>query len=253
MAEHTSPWEAEMLNEFARAFPYPPTPDIAGRVAARVAAGRGSTAPSVWRLRVATAALAALGMAVATLAVSRDARDAVAEFLGLSVEGERIEVLPTPVSGLPTALPAPVDIGERARGVTLAEATELGGGELVGFDDREVLAVYVLEPVNAPVVVILRYEGFDLWQFRTSGEPNFEKGVIDGSVVEEAGVNGRDAYWIAGGQRLVTLLDDEGTPVAGTQRTVLAPTLLWHDGERYLRIEGIANRDEAIAVAEGVR
>lgn len=253
MAETTGPWEGEMLDELARSFSYPPTPDVTGRVVAELSAGTPAAAPGVWRLRVTTAVLALLGFVVATLAVSSEARDAVADFLGLAVEGERIEVLPTPIAGLPTQFPAPVDIAERARAVTFDEAQEVAGSELVGVTGGDPLAVYVLEPANAPVVVILRYEGFDLWQFSTTGAANIEKAVIDGRVVAKVTVNGKPGYWVAGGERLVTFFDDDGAPVAGTQRTVLAPALLWHDGERYLRIEGIAGRDEAIAVAEGVR
>ncbi len=252
MAENTGSWEAEMLNEFARAFPYPATPDVAPGVLMRVAERPSAPPPGAWRVRLTTAVLALVGLAAATLAVSDGAREAVAEFFGIAVEGERIEVLPTPIAGLPTPFPEPVDIAERARAVTPQEARDAVGDELVGVPGREPLAVYLLAPGQAPVVV-QRYQGFDLWQVRTNGAPNFEKGVIDGRVVEEVTVNGTAGYWIAGGQRLVTFLDAEGTPVAGTQRTVLAPTLLWHDGERYLRIEGIGELAEALAVAEGVR
>lgn len=249
MANDANTWEAEMVDELARAFPFPATPDVSSSVAARLAEGQVRAPQGVWRLRLTTAVLAALGLAVATLAASSDARDAVAEFLGLAVEGERIDVLPTPVSGLPTPLPEPVDISEQARQVSIDEAIAAGGFVLVRAPEREPLAVYVLEPEQSPVVVIQRYDGFDLWQFRTSGVPNFEKGVIDGRIVEEVTVNGSAGYWIQGGQRLVTFLNDEGTPVAGAQRTVLAPTLLWHDGERYLRIEGIAKLEAALRLA----
>lgn len=253
MPDDGNTWEGEMLDEFARAFPYPATPDVTGIVAARLAESRAGGAPGAWKLRVTTAVLALLGFAVATFGASREARDAVAEFLGLAVEGERIEVLPTPAAGaLPTPFPAPVDILERAREVSLDEAAEVAGFELAEARSREPLAAYVLEPANAPVVVVLRYEGFDLWQFWTTGAANFEKGVIGGRVVEEVTVNGADGYWIQGGERLVRFVDDDGTPVAGSQWTVLAPTLFWHDGDRYLRIEGVGTLEEAMRMAEGV-
>ena len=105
----------------------------------------------------------------------------------------------------PTPLPEPVDIVQQARETTLDEAAAAAGHGLVAAAGREPLAVYMLEPPQAPVVVILRYEGFDLWQFRTGGAPNFEKGVIDGRVVEEVTVNGTPGYWIEGGARLSEL------------------------------------------------
>lgn len=249
MPDPATTWEDEMLEQLARAFPYPPAPDVSARVLAALPA---AITPR-WRLRALAAGVTLILVAVGTLVISDDAREAVADFLGIAVQGERIKVLPTAPAGLPTPLPEPVDIAERARPVTLSGAAEITGVELATVSGAPPLAVYVLEPANAPAIVIIRYEGFDLWQFRTSGAPNFEKGVIDGRIVEETSVDGRDAYWISGGQRLVTFLDNQGTPVVGAQRTVLAPTLLWHDGERYLRIEGISSRDSAIAVAESVR
>jgi hypothetical protein len=197
-------------------------------------------------------AVLALAFAI-TLTASKGARDAVAGFLGLAVEGERIEVLPTPLpDSLPTPFPSPVEIEHFATPVTLEEATLRAGFEPARVPSLEALEVYLLEPSGAAPVVILRYPGFDLWQFQTSGQPDFGKGVISGRIVEETTVAGHPAYWIEGGERLVSFLDDNGQPIAGTQRTVLAPALIWHDGERYLRIEGIPTRQAAVAIAQSI-
>ncbi len=252
MPEHQVEWELDMLQEFARSLPYPPTPDIAARVTARLDTPAGTQRPA-WRT-LAAAAVVAMVVFAAAMAVSRDVRDAVADFLGLAVEGERIERLPTPAGGVgATPLPTPVELEQIAREVTFAEAERLARFPLATQPDRQPESIYLLEPAGAPVVVILRYADFDLWQFQTNGSPGLGKGIVDGTVVRETTVSGHRAYWIQGAERLVWFVNDEGTPIAGTQRTVLAPTLLWHDGLRYLRIEGISDEAAAVAIAEQMR
>src|SRR5215218_10973383 len=79
------------LADLATHLDLPPAPDVAGRVRARLEAGKA--APRARRLRRALAVpLAAVVVALAGLAVSPPARSTVLRWLGL--EGVKIERLP---------------------------------------------------------------------------------------------------------------------------------------------------------------
>ena len=120
-----------MLEELARAVTYPAAPDLRAAVLSRITVAKPLPAkrPGAWGL--AAGALAVLVIAfLATLTVSRDARDAVADFLGLAVEGERIEILPTPAGGqTATPFPTPVRLEQIAERVTRAQAVQRAGFE----------------------------------------------------------------------------------------------------------------------------
>jgi hypothetical protein len=83
-------WELEMLEDLARAITYPATPDLERAVRSRLGTARRARAFPSWRLAMGGLAAAAVAVGVVLMA-SKDVRDAVADFLGLAVEGERIE------------------------------------------------------------------------------------------------------------------------------------------------------------------
>jgi hypothetical protein len=201
-------------------------------------------------------ALAAVVLLVAfglALAVSRETREAVADFLGLGVAGERIETLPTAAPGVtPTALPTPPRLDDIASRITLEQAAQrLGFAIATPAAQGEPTAVYTL---NAPAdtVVILRYPGFDLWEFATD-QGIFLKKQYGGSSITETTVNGATAYWIGAGTRLLSFVEASGNEVAGTQRTTTGSALLWSRNGRYYRIEGVADLDAAKRIAETVQ
>ena len=116
----------QALRDLGARLAYPPTPDLARSVRARLAAGPAPRRPLLpwswpapaWRT-VAVAAVALLLLAIGLLALFPDARTAVADRLGL--RGVRIFF----VEEAPTAEPSPV--GTRlmlGRPVTLSEAQQ---------------------------------------------------------------------------------------------------------------------------------
>ncbi|MCC7088256.1 MAG: hypothetical protein M9925_11995 [Chloroflexi bacterium] len=245
-------WEIEMLEDLARAVTYPATPDLERAVASRLGEARPARTVPAWRLALGGLAAAVVAFAV-VLAASKNARDAVADFLGLAVEGERIEVLPTaPAETTATPLPTSVPLDRIARRVTLTEAAAVGGFEPVLPSTLGVpAAVYLL--VN-PEVVVVDYGAIQVWEFELADEIFVGKGVTGGGdVVAPVTVNGKPGYWITGGERLVTIMGADGTPVAGTRRTVAENALVWADGGLYRRIEGPSTLEEAQAIAESMR
>lgn len=262
MNEGSMGFEQDLLPSAAAAFPYPATPDLRAGVRLKLATRKPATARP-WLQRGLVAAVVAVIAALVTLTSSREVRDAVADFLGLAVEGEQVRILPTPAPGeTPTPFPAPQPLEAYATPTTL-----LGARSLLGFEPRlpadegEPRGVYTIQYLGVSVLV-LDYERFALWQFRDllaekgvfdkSVAGVFDKGIVDKTVrsVAETSVNGRPAYWISGGPHFVRFVAPDGTPVAGSARTVERDTLIWRgaSGTNYrLEIDGAL--EEALTIA----
>ena len=252
VADVQTGWESEMLEDLARAVTYPATPDLERAVVARLGGAGRPRAVRPWRMALGGLAAAVVAFAL-VLAASKDARDAVADFLGLAVEGERIEVLPAaPAGTTPTPLPTPVALDRIARKVSLAEAAAAAGFEpVLPATLGEPAAVYL---VGSPETIVADYGAIQVWQFELSDEMFIGKGLTGGGdVVAPVTVNGKPGYWITGGERSVTVRRADGTPVAGTMRTVVENALVWADGGLYRRIEGPGTLEEAMAIAEAMR
>jgi hypothetical protein len=195
--------------------------------------------------------------AALVVTLSTDARDAVAEFFGLGVRGEQIEVLPTPGAGT-TATPFPTapQGGARfeafAREVTRAQVAALGipmrlPGSL-GEPDR----LWHID--GGPDIVIADYGDIQVWQMVYEGDYFIGKGIAGGGdVVQEVRVNGHPGYWVRGGERIVSIREADGRVVTGTQRTVTASALLWSAGNLYTRIEGAGSLEAALDLAGELR
>ncbi len=245
-------WENVMLEDLARVTVFPPAPDLRSAVLSRLGEGR----PESRRIgSLALVGVAAILIACAlTFAVSREARDAVAGFLGLAVEGERIEVGPTPVAGaLATPLPSEVPIEQLGENVSRE-----GAVRLAGFEPRlpaslgEPAGYYVISQNRA--VFVADYGQVQVWEFplesASIGKMVFVSG---GTIVSEQPVNGVPGYWISGGERVVTVSNAAGTPIASTKRTTTGNALVWADGGLYRRIEGVATLGEALRLAAEMR
>jgi hypothetical protein len=206
-------------------------------------------------LRIAAlAALVAVAAAI-SLAVSREARDAVADFLGLGVSGERIEITeptPTPADAAspdPTATPLP-RFEAFAQPVTLEEARAAVSFDVLAPPKTPIEAVFLLRFLGLDGVV-LRTELYDFWQFEAGTGIYLGKGGT-AVLVEEVTVSGRFAYWVTGGPRVLSVVDATGRPLHGVSIETDAHALVWErDGVTY-RIEGDLVREQAIAIAEAL-
>jgi hypothetical protein len=239
-------WLDEALGQLAEAVTYPPAPDVSGAVAGRVA-GRPARSPhSRWLLRGAVAAALALVAAVIAVAASEDARDAVADFLGFGVAGERIELSRTTPTPTTTPLPRLEGVVEET---TLERATAALGFGLKIPEGAVVERVFLLELFGLRGAV-LRTPGYDLWQFRNDGGVFLGKGGFYGSTaVEELTIGGEPAYWITGGPRVLVARDAGGREVTGTHIDSEGRALLFARGAVTFRIEGDISREEALAIA----
>jgi len=246
-------WLDALLGETASDVRYPPAPAFTY--------GPQTGAPIRLRpggRRLAFVAIAAVvAVFAATLALSHDIRSGVADFLGLAVEGERIERLSAPPPGATsTPFPTPIPLEDYATVVSVAAVQERVRFPVAYPPGKgEPVAAYLL-PFLGTTVLILQYEHFDLWQ--SEGPGLFEKGVVFSKQAErvaEVKVSGRPGYWLANGVHVVRITNSAGTPVAGTQRTVTRNTLVWQSasGRNYrLEVDASFSLDGALTLAESL-
>jgi hypothetical protein len=271
---------AGALADLAAAIEFPPTPDLAGAVATRLAeapapgatpararrrdrlAGLGRLAG--WR-RLAVVGLVAVLLAAAVLVASPGTREAVARRLGL--RGVGVELGGPPPPTVTTRPGERLDLGLGQR-VTLEEARRRVGFPVLvpgaaGF--RQPAAVYVNEavPVGGRVDLVYRARpglpaspftdvGLLVTEFRGQPTPDFIKKVARAGLVEEVTVDGQPGYWFSGEPHFFTYLDATGQ-VQDEQTRLAGNTLIWQRDDLTLRIEGEITRQEALALARSMR
>jgi hypothetical protein len=263
------------LADLAASLEFPPTPDLAAAVTARLdqAPGR-EPAPARrvrlagwltgWR-RLAVAGLAAVLLAAAVLVASPGTREAVARRLGL--RGVSVEIGGTPPPTVTTVPGGRLDLGLGDR-VTLDEARRRvrfpvlvpGAG---GLGPPDAVFVEAAVPAGGRVDLVWRARpglpaspftdaGLLVTQFRGQPTPDFIKKVTGMGLVEDVTVGGEPGYWFSGEPHFFTYTDANG--LLRDERTRLAGnTLIWQRGELTLRLEGEVSQAEAIRIAESMR
>lgn len=243
-----------LLRSAARNFAYPPTPQMAARVSARLRGELGAErAPLLGRLwgtlplRAGAGAAIALLLAVGVSVAVPQSRDALADFFGLS--HVRVEIGPAVGPTPPVLSPE-----------SFAEPSTVEGARAVvdfplRFLERDGVRFYPSEVYlqgespDLPVVIFV-YDDFDLYQTRLSF---FGKGGPDPSLIHEIELDGLPALWIDEGGHIAQFYDEQGRLVIESRRTVNRATLLWEqDGITY-RLETSLSQDEAIEVARSLR
>jgi hypothetical protein len=264
------------LADLAASLEFPPTPDLAAAVSARLDQDPAAARPAAaargrrwlgglagWR-RLAVAGLAVVLLAVAVLIASPGTREAVARRLGL--RGIGVELGGPP----PTVTTAPDDrldlgLGER---VTLEEARRRVDFPVLvpqsaGLERPDAVFVSEAVPPGGRVDLVWRARpglpasaftdaGLLITQFRGEPTPEFLKKVTGAGIVEFLEVGGEPAYWFSGEPHFFTYRDSGGN--FREERTRLAGnTLIWQRGELTLRLEGELSKEEALRIAESMR
>jgi hypothetical protein len=260
------------LRELGRDLAYPPTPDLASVVRARLAAQPARQPPFwhfAWPRAVAVALVALLVLITTGLAVSPDAREAIAERLGLrGVAITHVEELPTPTpesTRLPTTTPAPpgsaLNLGSR---VTLAQARgqvsfpilvpeQLGEPDAVYvMNQNQVSLVYGRRP-DLPLAPQTSSVGLLITQFKASlDETLFQKGVPPSGRLEDVRVGSTRGFWISGAPHSFFYRDSSGS-VQQDRSRLAGNTLLWEQAGLTLRLESGLDRDSSIRLAESLK
>ena len=262
------------LADLGAALRFPPTPDLAAAVAARLeqdpSPAPARTRPrrprwlTGWR-RLAVAGMVAVLLAAAVLVASPGTREAVARRLGL--RGIGVELGGPPPPTVTTAPGGRLDLGLGER-VTLAEARRRVRFPVLvpaaaGFQRPDAVFVDQAVPAGGRVDLVYRARpglpasnftdaGLLITEFRGQPDPGFLKKVVVAGVVQEVTVGGEPGYFFSGEPHFFTYQDADGQ--FREERTRLAGnTLVWQRGELTLRLEGELPLAEAVRIAESMR
>jgi hypothetical protein len=231
------------LQDLAPAIAFPPTPDLASAVRARLeAAPRRGWRPSRRALAIAFAVLV---VAVAGVLAVPSARTAILEWLGIKgVELEFVDKLP------PRAVSTDLDLGEAT---TLERAQRRAGFDVVA-PPKELgrPIVYFREPPDGGMVSFLYGRPgrvrLLLSEFRGEYRPFIHKMVRETTRIVPVRVDGEPAVWLEGAH-FIAYRDASGV-FQSEQVRIAGRVLLWrHDGLTF-RLEGAATRQQAIDFAE---
>jgi hypothetical protein len=214
---------------------WPPAPDLAPRVVARVERRR-------FRLRLVAVALATLVVAIGAAFAVPGARTAILRFFHLGgVTVERVETLPAA-----RERPLAAGLGEP---LPRAEAERRAGLRLALPPAVHPTRFYARPGI---VAALVRFEGRPVLLAAIAGEQlGLVKKFAGPAHVEPVEVNGRFGIWISGGPHVLQyqrrgVLQQIDTRLAGN-------TLLWLSGGDTLRIEGRLSRADAIELGESMR
>ncbi len=221
---------------------FPETPDLAASFWRELSE---KPAPRTWPRQVwgAAAGLAA-ALAVVLFVSTGPVGDAAADLV------DRINFFETDQStvGLPTDTP-----GEE---VTFAEAQTAIGKPILQPTEPEglVLEKVLLQGYGDVQVAALFYRADDVAFVLFASNAFVGKGIPTESLasVEEVDGLGKQAFWITG-ERIVYSVRANGSLVIGSERVTDTNALLWEQGDDLYRIESDLEREEAIAIAHGLR
>jgi hypothetical protein len=241
---------------------WPPTPDIAGAVAARIAADPAQDRRRMWPalrmpglplLRPATVALAAGILAVAiaaTLAASPGVRARVADWLGIgAVRVERVDRLPDVgrAGDLGLGVRTTVADARRATGLPVSAIAALGAPDAVyadrpGAGGAQAASVSVVYLARRGLPAATRGIGALLTVLPGGDEAVVKKVAGSGTDVQFVDVDGAFGVFLSGAQHVV-----------GPPNRLAGNTLIWVRGDVTYRLESALGRDAALRLARSVR
>jgi hypothetical protein len=249
------------LQELDRTAVFPTTPDLAAPVLARIAdtpaAGPRPRPQPLRGLRLALAlVLAIVGAGGVLLTSSPGARSAILDLLGL--QGARIERgQPEVRRHTPLRLGREVSLAQARRlagfAIAIPSSAWLGPPVRVGFDASVVPGgqVSLAWTRRLPRPKGTDPEAIVLTQTRAGTAPRVTKTAPEDTRIEPVDVNGSPGYWLAGAAHQMELLAPDGNPRPDTAR-LAGPTLIWEHGELLLRLEGVASKAQALAIARSI-
>lgn len=277
---------ARALRALGPEIAYPPTPDLAADVRARLAPGRAATPrrnrPFARRLALALALLAVI--AAATLAFSPEVRETIAGRLGLpgvTIVYATPTVATAPLRATPgapiatatatAATPAPpAPAGERlglgqplslpeARGrvafpVLVPDLPALGTPDEIYYGEPPIggqIALVWQPRADLPPAAETGV-GLLIMQFQGRLDPGYMKKLIGGTTsISSVTVADTAGYWITGEPHDFFYTNTSGT---FPERTRLAGNvLLWSKNGITYRIEGAGSLDDALRIAAAMR
>jgi len=229
------------LRELGAEIDFPPTPDFARAVGARLR-------PTFeWR-RYALAAAVVLAVTGAALLAWQPARDTVAAWLGVRGVGvHRVQQLP------PIPTPSTSSLGTET---TLSQASARAGFVVRQPAGLGTPRVFVNEvPPGTEVALVYQQGGSRVVVTELSGtlsQFSFEKLAGPDTIIQPVKVNGQNGWWLSGHPHAFFYDDAQGRGQTATLR-LATNTLAWEQDGVIYRIEGDQlTRESALAIAAGL-
>jgi hypothetical protein len=229
---------------------FPPTPELAPSVRARLAEGRAPRA-AFTRRRTLALALAVLAVAIGAVMAVPQTRAAILEFFHLrGVSIERVNQLPT------VSIQRDFNklfVGER---VSLAEARERADFEVVvpeALGDPD--GVYFQDtPPGGMVSFVygtLKHPRALVTEFHATVKDVILKKVAGNTQIEAVRIEGQPGYWLSGEPHDFSYVDENGEFRQELVR-LAGNTLLWERGPVTLRLEADVSKAVALQIARSV-
>jgi hypothetical protein len=245
------------LRALADAIEYPPTPDLATRVGARLEAER--RAASRWPLgRVLAIAAACLAVSTAAaVAAGREAADALLDAVGLEgLEIERTTAPPPEPVLRDLGLGPPVSLDRAANELPFEPLLPAVPGPV----DAHVLSApsggvlwLVYDPRPGLPPTITTGTGMLVTEFRGDLFPQYLRKVApQATTVERLRIDGHRAIWIAGAPHYF-LFRTPGGEIAERDLQIAQNVLLIERGPVLVRMEGAFDRDTSVRLAGTLR
>ena len=250
----------DTLRDVARELEHPPTPDIAGAVARRLA-DHPPRRPLRTR-RLVVALVLVLALPAGALAAVPSAREALRDVLGIGAV--TIERSPGPLPAL--APPGRRELGTRiAPGAPLDVRFTVVQPRLHELGDPDEVYVRRSPPGGALSFVYRagspagrarltrRGRGLLMTQFRGTNSDRFAGKLLGpGTTLGRVIVDGEPGLWITGTPHGFAFVDARGRNRFELLR-LAADTLLWQRGPLTLRLEGARSKAAALRIARSVR
>ena len=210
-------------------------------------------------------AAAAVLLIVATLLAYTPSRDAIAGWLNLHLNIQRVENPPTPSHPPPGQLGADLDLGTAT---TIEQARSQVSWKIVvpsslGRPD----AVYLKQPPSGPSkgevtlvygtrsdIPVSGQTGVSVLVTEARGAVNeifFQKTLGPGTSIEQVKVGTHQGYWVSGSPHVFAFTDAGGNFYSETLRLATS-TLIFDDGGTIVRIEGDMTKAQALQIASSL-
>jgi hypothetical protein len=213
--------------------------------------------------RWALAAAAALLIVAIALAAYPPSRTAIADWINLHVNIQKVQTLPTP-SPLPSGvlgsqlglgLPYTLEDAQRQVKWRIEIPSDLGPPDAVYVRTLPAGGEVTLVYAHASGVPVAGQTGVAVLVTEVRGAIRgdyFAKQLGRDATIEEVTVRGRPGYWLAGSPHIFMFEDATGEPVPGTLR-LATNTLIYDSGDGTItRIEAYTTRERAIEIANSL-